>query len=159
MLRALSKRVSIYDLDGTIVCSLHRYRTIKDEKGERIDLDYWRNNEHKCCDDSLLPLASVYKQDIKDPKCFVIIATSRVLKQLDRTFISSKLGDPDYIISREADDTTPGGLLKIKGLQNVENIIRNAKKVLFYEDNISYLKQVCDYFQIQGVYVPSKQGH
>jgi hypothetical protein len=151
-------RVSIYDLDGTIICSLHRYRTIKDEQGERIDLEYWRDNEHKCHDDSLLPLAEVYKEDIMDPNCFVIIATSRILKQLDRTFISSKLGDPDYIVSREEGDTTPGGLLKIKGLQKVEHLIKNAKTV-FYEDNISYLKQVCDYFQIQGVYIPSKQGH
>ena len=37
-------RVAIYDMDGTIVDSSHRYRTIIDENGERIDLDYLREN-------------------------------------------------------------------------------------------------------------------
>ena len=59
-------RVSIYDMDGTIVCSLHRYRTIVDDNGERIDLQYWRENEYRAGDDSLLPLANQYRMDLKD---------------------------------------------------------------------------------------------
>ena len=66
------KRVSIYDMDGTIVCSLHRYRTIVDDSGERIDLDYWRQNEYRAMDDSLLPLAEQYRKDLKDENCFVV---------------------------------------------------------------------------------------
>ena len=125
-------RVSIYDMDGTIVCSLHRYRTIVDDNGERIDLDYWRENEYR----------------------------ARVLRDADNTFIREVLGEPDYIISRMDGDTTSGGKLKIAGLAKFFNLkpFANAE-FTFYEDNTSYLKAVCDRFNIRGVYVPSKQGH
>ncbi len=154
------KRVSIYDMDGTIVCSLHRYRTIVDENGERIDLDYWRENEYRAMDDSLLPLAQQYKTDLKDENCFVIIATARVLHDPDRAFIRDILGEPDYIISRADGDSVSGGKLKIAGLAKFFNLkpFRDAE-FTFYEDNTSYLKAVCDRFGIRGVYVPSKQGH
>ena len=154
------KKVSIYDMDGTIVCSLHRYRTIVDESGERIDLGYWRENEFRAMDDSLLPLAEKYKADLQDENCYVIIATARVLRDADKEFIASVLGEPDYIISRMDGDTTSGGKLKIAGLTKFFNLkpFQNAE-FTFYEDNTTYLKAVCDRFNIRGVYVPSKQGH
>jgi hypothetical protein len=154
------KRVSIYDMDGTIVCSLHRYRTIVDDSGERIDLDYWRENEYRAMDDSLLPLAYDYKRDLQDENCFVIIATARVLRDPDRAFIRDILGEPDYIISRRDGDTVSGGALKIAGLAKFFNLksFQDAE-FTFFEDNTSYLKAVCDRFGIKGVYVPSKQGH
>lgn len=153
-------RVAIYDMDGTIVCSLHRYRTIVDENGEKIDLQYWRENEYRALDDSLLPLAEQYKSDLKDENCFVIIATARVLRDADNTFIRDVLGEPDYIISRTDGDTISGGKLKINGLAKFFNLLpfKNAEFV-FYEDNVQYLKAVCDRFNIRGVYIPSKQGH
>ena len=150
------KRVSIYDMDGTIVCSMHRYRTI----GDKIDLAYWRENEYRAMDDSLLPLAEQYKADLADSECYTIIATARVLGDADRKFIAEILGNPDYIISRAKDDNRSGGLLKVLGLQKFFNLknFQNAAFV-FYEDNATYLKTVCDKFNIRGVYVPSKQGH
>jgi len=153
-------RVSIYDMDGTIVCSLHRYRTIIDENGERIDLGYWRENEYKALSDSLLPLAEQYKTDLSDPNCFVIIATARVLRTADNQFITDILGEPDYIISRKDGDNISGGTLKINGLAKFFNLnnFKNAE-FTFYEDNVNYLKAVCDRFNIRGVYIPSKQGH
>jgi len=152
-------RVSIYDMDGTIVDSSHRYRTIVDEKGERIDLDYWRQNEYRAGDDSLLPLHRQYLADIADPHCYVIIATARVMNQPDWDFVESKLGLPDYFISRPKDSTVSGRVLKINGLAKFFNLLnfRDAEFV-FYEDNIDYLKAVCDRFQIRGVYIPSNQG-
>jgi phosphoglycolate phosphatase-like HAD superfamily hydrolase len=153
-------KVSIYDMDGTIVDSLHRYKTIIDENGERIDLGYWRENEYRAMDDSLLPLAQQYKQDLQDENCYVIIATARVLRSADNTFIREILGEPDYIISRTDGDTISGGKLKIAGLAKFFNLVtfRDAE-FTFYEDNVDYLKAVCDRFNIRGVYVPSKQGH
>lgn len=153
-------RVSIYDMDGTIVDSLHRYRTIIDENGERIDLQYWRENEYRAYNDSLLPLAEQYKADLQDPHCFVIIATARVLHNPDMQFITDKLGEPDYIISRPEGSSISGKYLKINGLAKFFNLVnfRDAE-FTFYEDNIEYLKAVCDRFNIRGVYVPSKQGH
>jgi hypothetical protein len=152
------KRVSIYDMDGTIVCSLHRYRTMP--CGTKIDLEYWRANEHKAYDDNLLPLAKQYQNDLADPDCYVIIATARVLGDADMAFITDKLGTPNYIISRKAGDAVSGSILKIRGLQKFFNL-KNFKLAAwtFYEDNTSYLKAVCDKFNITGVYIPSKQGH
>ena len=150
------KRVAIYDMDGTIVCSLHRYRAIDN----KIDLAYWRANEHKAYNDSLLPLADQYKADLADPSCYVIIATARILRDEDMRFIQDKLGMPNYIISRKEGDNISGGLLKIRGLQKFFNL-RNFKNAVytFYEDNAAYLKAVCDKFNITGVYIPSQQGH
>lgn len=155
------KQVSIYDMDGTLVCSKHRYRTLVDDEGNtRIDLAFWRENEFRAMDDSLLPLAQQYQQEIKDPDTFVIIATARVMHAPDFQFLSEKLGLPDYLISRKENDTRSGATLKINGLQKFFNLRNFARKTaVFYEDNVTYLKKVCDHFKIRGVYVPSEQGH
>ena len=89
-------KVSIYDMDGTIVDSSHRYRTIVDENGERIDLAYWRENEYRAMEDSLLPMAEQYRRDIQDENCYVIIATARVMNDPDWQFVKEVLGEPDY---------------------------------------------------------------
>lgn len=153
------KRIAIYDMDGTVVCSLHRYRTTADNK---IDLNYWRENEFRAMEDSLLPLAQQYKADLLDAECFVIIATARILHNPDYEFINTVLGKPNHIISRKENDSRSGGLLKILGLNKLFSLkqFKNVKhNAVFYEDNTSYLKAVCDYFNITGVYIPSKQGH
>lgn len=143
-------------MDGTIVCSMHRYRVA----GNKIDLKFWRENQHLAMNDSLLPLADQYKKDLADPECYVIIATARVLNEPDNTFIAEILGKPDYIISRKPDDTRSGKELKIGGLAKFFNL-KNFRlaTATFYEDNIEYLKAVCDRFKITGVYIPSNQGH
>ena len=154
------KRVAIYDMDGTIVDSSHRYRTITDENGERIDLDYWRENEYRAMQDGLLPMFEQYQKDLNDPECYTIIATARVMNAPDWQFVNEILGMPDYFISRNEGDSQSGKTLKINGLAKFFNLLnfKNADFV-FYEDNISYLKAVCDRFNIRGVYIPSVQGH
>jgi phosphoglycolate phosphatase-like HAD superfamily hydrolase len=157
---AIIRRVSIYDMDGTIVDSSHRYRTIIDETGERIDLQYWRENEYRAYDDSLLPMAEQYKKDLADPECYVIIATARAMNAPDWDFVRDKLGMPDYFISRPKDSSVSGKTLKINGLAKFFNLVNfKGADFVFYEDNISYLKAVCDRFRIRGVYIPSVQGH
>lgn len=154
-------KVSIYDMDGTIVDSSHRYRTIINPDGsEKIDLEYWRANEYRAMNDGLLPLAEQYRAELKDPNVYVIIATARVMNNPDWQFVNEILGKPDYFISRKPGDNISGADLKIKGLQKFFNLkqFRSADAV-FYEDNTQYLKKVCDHFQIRGVYIPSKQGH
>ena len=155
------KKVKIFDMDGTTVCSLHRYKTLIDDKGiEKIDLDYWRANEYRAMDDSLLPLSKQYQRDIQDKEIYTIIATARILRAADMQFINEILGKPDHIISRKEGSNISGGLLKINGLKRFFNL-KNFKNAAwtFYEDNFDYLRQVCSFFQINGVYVPSKQGH
>lgn len=154
------KRMAIYDMDGTIVDSTHRYRTINLNGREVIDLQYWRDNQHKALADSLLPMAEQYKKDLADPSCYVVIATARVMNTPDWEFVEKVLGKPDYFISRKEGDAQSGKTLKINGLAKFFNLknFQNAACV-FYEDNVEYLKAVCDRFKIQGVYVPSNQGH
>ena len=155
------KRIAIYDMDGTIVDSTHRYKTINEYGIEKIDLQYWRDNEYRAYDDTLLPLAEQYKADLKDSECYVIIATARIIRDADMRFIKDKLGMPNHIISRKGDnDNRSGGELKVKGLKRFFNLknFKNAVAV-FYEDNTAYLKKVCDTFKITGVYIPSNQGH
>ena len=153
-------RVAIYDMDGTIVDSSHRYRTIVDENGERIDLEFWRENEYRAMDDSLLPMAEQYRADLQDENCYVIIATARVMNDPDWQFVREILGEPDYFISRKSGDTQSGKTLKINGLAKFFNLVTfKDAEFIFYEDNIQYLKAVCDRFNIRGVYIPSVQGH
>lgn len=154
------KRVDIYDMDGTIVDSSHRYRTITENGITRIDLQYWRDNEYRAMSDGLLPLARQYMANLDNPEVFTIIATARIMNAPDKQFVNEILGTPNYLISRAEGDTRSGGLLKIKGLQKFFNLkpFYNAE-VTFYEDNTSYLKAVCDHFMIRGVYIPSVQGH
>jgi hypothetical protein len=154
-------KVRIYDMDGTIVDSMHRYRTIiGPDNIERIDLDYWRENEYRAMDDGLLPMANQYMEDLDNPYIYVIIATARVIGTADMQFIEEVLGKPDYLISRKKGDNQSGKTLKINGLQRFFNLKQfRTADAIFYEDNIQYLKAVCDHFNITGVYIPSKQGH
>lgn len=150
------KRIAIYDMDGTIVCSMHRYRTING----KIDLQHWRDNSFLAMNDSLLPLAKQYQADLQDENCYVIIATARVMGDADWQFVNEILGKPDYFISRKEGDSISGGMLKINGLAKFFNLKQFKKATaVFYEDNVTYLKAVCDRFNIMGVYVPSNQGH
>lgn len=156
------KKIRVYDMDGTIVCSLHRYRTMP--CGSRIDLEYWRANEPRAYDDSLLPLAETYKADLLDPETFVVIATARVLNGPDYAFIADKLGMPDHIISRKAGDTRSGALLKVLGLRRLLSLrqFSDVRDMVFFEDNKAYLNAVVNEFferGMRGVFIPSKQGH
>lgn len=154
------RKVSIYDMDGTIVDSSHRYRTIQTPNGPKIDLQYWRDNEYRAMEDGLLPLAEQYMDELRDPSVYVIIATARVMHAPDWQFVNNILGAPDYFISRKDGDTQSGNTLKINGLQKFFNLKQFRKAyAVFYEDNTSYLKAVCDHFNIRGVYIPSNQGH
>ena len=155
------KRVSIYDMDGTIVSSLHRYRTVTDSNGvQKIDLAHWRENQHLAMSDSLLPLHDQYLRDLSDSQCYVIVATARVMNEPDWRFVREILGEPDYFVSRKEGDTTSGGVLKIKGITRFFNLANfQDAEYTFYEDNVAYLKTVCDRFGIRGVYIPSEQGH
>ena len=71
------RKVEIFDMDGTIVDSTHRYRTMP--CGTKIDLEYWRANEYRAMEDKLLPLADYYKECLANPNVYVILANARVL--------------------------------------------------------------------------------
>lgn len=159
------KRIRVYDMDGTIVCSLHRYKTkIREDGKEVIDLEFWRDNQDKAYNDGFLPLVETYRADLADPETFVIIATARVLNGPDYAFIADKLGMPDHIISRKDGDNRSGGLLKVLGLRRLLSLTQfsGITDMVFFEDNRDYLRAVVDAFfdrGMRGVFIPSRQGH
>ena len=153
------KEIHIYDMDGTIVCSMHRFKTLDNGK---IDLQYWIDNctPEKVALDSLLPLATQYKAQISDPAVYVVIATARVMAESDYNFIRDNLGMPNKIISRNGrTDSRKGADMKIAGLRYLKNLKQFAKiPKTFYEDNKDYLFPVADFLNATPVFIPSKQG-
>jgi len=130
------KKILIYDLDGTLISSDHRYRNL--ESGS-IDLPYWIRNATPAniAKDTLLPLAAHYKAAILNPLAYVIVATARLMSDADYAFLHSKLGKPDHIISRRgATDNRPDPVLKVAGLRKLLNLKQfKGKPATFFEDN------------------------
>ena len=153
------KEIHIYDMDGTIVDSLHRFRTLPNGK---IDLQYWIENctPEKIAQDTLLPLAEQYQEQLKNPEIYVAIATARVLEDADMDYIKNVLGMPNKIVSRNGRaDTRKGVEMKIAGLRFLKNLKQFKNKAChFYEDNLEYLHGVADYLNAEKHHIPSKQG-
>lgn len=160
------KFIDCFDMDGTIVDSTHRYRTKIVNGEEKIDLQYWLDNEHKAMDDKLLPMADHYRECLADSASYAMIATARVINEPDQMFINNILGKPQRLVSRNGrTDTRKGVEMKLAGIRPLLNL-KNFQNAIFrfYEDNLEYLHGVCDRvealgFQTERIYVPSKQGH
>lgn len=163
------KKIKIYDLDGTLINSMHRYRT--DETGQRIDLDFWRENDipEKIMLDSFLPLIDWLHQDLARKDTYVIFATARACVEGDANyqFLKDHNIMPDKFIHRQgAEDRRGGAQLKIAGINPLLNLrqFKNAT-IHIFEDNIQYLKTMVDHFsqkrkgKVVGHYVHSGQGH
>ncbi len=153
------REIHIYDMDGTVVCSLHRFRTLDNGK---IDLAHWIENctPENIAKDSLLPLAEQYKKHLADPEVYVVIATARVLSWADMDYIKNVLGMPNKIVSRDGrGDKRKGADMKIAGLRFLNNLkqFKNTTRH-FYEDNIEYLYPVAKAIGATPHYIPSKQG-
>jgi len=137
------KHIDIFDIDGTLVDSDHRYRNLPNGS---IDLQFWREmaTPANIAKDKLLPLASQYKAALANPAVYVIIATARVLKEADMLYIRDKLGIPNHIIARrDDDDTRRDYVLKVAGLRQLFNL-KQFKEVSkrFYDDNVLNLQHV-----------------
>lgn len=155
------KQIHIYDLDGTVIDSSHRYSVIRKADGSiAIDFPFWVANRHRAIDDELLPLAEQYQAQLKNPEIYVIAATARVMSDVETQHVKTVLGWPHHMISRAEGDNRSGALLKILGLNKILNLaqFRNVTNRHFYEDNLDYLKAVCEAHRCIPHFVPSKQG-
>ena len=115
------KQIHVYDMDGVLVDTSHRYRNLPDGT---IDLEYWFANRtrEQIAKDILLPLAKQYQSDCINENIYTIICTSRMYNLLDIEFIVGRLGCPDKLIMRPEGDTTADGILKRRQLQRLFNL-------------------------------------
>lgn len=165
------KEVHVFDCDGVLVDSSARYKTvIGADNIERIDLQYWRDNEYRAYDDKVTDFAkSVYQPMLYDVDnntgIYPIIATARTLGEADERFIMDKLGCPPHIIYRKNHDNRGGAVIKINGLRKLLSLkpFKGVTKIFVYEDNIKYLHDICvafkGKFEVKGTFIPSNQGH
>lgn len=153
------ERIEIYDMDGTIVSSAHRFRVGENGK---IDLAHWIENctPEMIAKDTLLPLAEQYKKDIADPTVYVVIATARYMQDADFNYVRDVLGMPNKIVYRHAKNNhMRGAEMKIAGLRYLKTLKQFAKlPKRFYEDNKDYLYPVANYLNAEPVFIPSIQG-
>jgi len=157
------KEIHIYDIDGTLVDSTHRYRTVTKPCGAlAIDFPYWVQNRHRAMNDSLLPLAEQYQAQRNNPNVWTVLATARAMHQQEWRHVETILKMPDQWISRKEGNMESGATLKIRGLNVMLDALPELKglPMFFYEDNNDYLDAVCQEFNnCTGIYVPSKQGY
>jgi len=160
------KNLHVFDIDGVLLDSSHRFKTLITEAGqEKFDLQHWKENQFRALEDTPLKHAEKYKTLLTRKNTFVIIATSRFMRAVDYQVIAEKLGEPHAYVSRLTDEQK-GGLLKLNGvLRIVEDLqLNDLQKVYIYEDNINYLKMLSDgikqHLQVEPIayYIPSNQG-
>jgi hypothetical protein len=155
--------IHIFDLDGVLVDSKHRYRVRqKPGGGKTIDWPFWYANRNKLSGDSLLPLAYFYKMLLLDPDNYVVIATARKHRKIDVAWIDKNLGTPNFLLMVGDDVGTPGGgerkTARLKTLFNLRQF-RNVTARFVYEDNIKYLNKMSYHLKARPVFIKSKQGH
>lgn len=160
------KKLAIWDLDGTVIDSTHRYKTAK--CGTKIDLEYWTENTtpEKIMQDTLLPHHAQYKKDLNCPNTTVIIATARTMQKGDTNFkyIAEKVGQPDHIIHRDENEHTKGAELKTSKIIKMLKTVEHYDTITIYEDNMTYLQGMTEFFEsmvksVIPVFVFSHQGH
>jgi phosphoglycolate phosphatase-like HAD superfamily hydrolase len=156
------KEIHIFDLDGTLVDSSHRYATVWNGEKVTIDIDHWRANEDKFWLDLLLPTTATYKMLNNHPDVYTIWITARTEKHMNESedWLIEKLGAPNKMFCRPNGNNESGATLKAKQLKSFFNLrqFANVEKT-FYEDNKSYLDTVCAAIDAKPVYIESKQGH
>lgn len=154
------KRLHIFDFDGTLVDSSHRYRTMP--CGTRIDLQHWIDNECHTMGDSLLPLVARFRELVASSEDYVIIATARIWCELSAAFAEKHDLIPNTVYARrDRKDTRGGAALKITAVKRLLNLkqFSAVENIHVYEDNHDYLNSMCAALNAHGHFFPSNQGH
>jgi len=130
--------------------------------GTKIDLQHWIDNECLTMGDSILPLMDMFRALVASTEDYVIIATARIWCDLSEKFAIENDINPQIIFARrDRNDKRGGAALKIQGVKRLLNLkqFQGVEEIHVYEDNVSYLKEMCDTLGGEGHYFPSKQGH
>jgi len=137
----MQKPIYIFDLDGTVVDSSHRFTGTAEGK---VDLAKWiedstRENIFK---DSLLPLAKFMKALMKANQN-VWICTARNMSKDDFDFLAEKGIKAKTILCRKDGDNRADAEMKTAKLKRLFNLkqFQNAEKIMF-DDNESIQKEM-----------------
>jgi len=142
-------RYFVFDLDGTVIDSRHRYKTL--ENGD-IDLEHWIANaaiREQVFKDTLLPLAAEMKRRYYSD--YVIICTSRAMTQHDFDYLDAMGLHSDAILFRP--EGVMDGCADLKEFMLDEffdsfgTCIEN-ETVVMYEDHLG----VIDRLRTRGVF-------
>ena len=132
----------IWDLDGTVIDSRHRYSTL--ENGD-IDLPKWisDNTRANIEKDTLLPLAELMRSNYRQGD-IVIICTARVLGVWDHVFLADHGIKAHFILSRAlGDNRGDAEMKKAKLIALFADLkipfARWTKNATFYDDNVGVL--------------------
>jgi len=140
------KRIHVYDLDGVLVDTAHRYRNNADGS---IDLAYWLENRvpEKIARDKVLPLSRQYLADCLNPEIYTVICTARQYHAFDIAFIIGHLGAPDKLIMRPEGNNENDSILKRKQLNQLFALRQfNKLPKKFWDDNPKNLNACRDLF-------------
>jgi hypothetical protein len=136
-------RYKIWDLDGTVIDSSHRYSTLAN--GD-IDLPRWiaDNTRANIEQDTLLPLARLMKSNYRQGD-IVIINTARVLGVWDHVFLADHGIKAQFILSRALGDNRGDAEMKRAKLFALfadlkVPFARWSKASTFYDDNLGVLE-------------------
>ena len=128
----------IWDLDGTVIDSSHRYSTL--ENGD-IDLPKWiaDNTRENIEQDTLLPLARLMRSNYRQGD-IVIICTARVLGVWDHVFLADHGIKAHFILSRAIGDNRGDAEMKRQKLLALfadlkVPLARWTRNATFYDDN------------------------
>ena len=132
-------RYKIWDLDGTVIDSSHRYSTLAN--GD-IDLPRWiaDNTRENIEQDKLLPLARLMKANWTQGNDIVIICTARVLGVWDHVFLADHGIKAHFILSRALGDNRGDAEMKRQKLLALFADLkipfsRWTKSAWLYDDN------------------------
>ena len=128
----------IWDLDGTVIDSSHRYSTLPN--GD-IDLPQWiaDNTRENIEQDKLLPLARLMRSNYANGDT-VIICTARVLGVWDHVFLADHGIKAHFILSRALGDNRGDAEMKRQKLLALFADLkipfaRWTRNATFYDDN------------------------
>jgi len=141
---------AIFDLDGTVICSKHRYSAL--ENGG-IDLPAWirDNTRENCAKDTLLPTIRTMRNDFK-MGFNVIVCTARVLSEWDYEFFMSNDIPYHVMLDRPAgcalgDADLKEFQLRLYAHQNGISWMKFCETSMFFED----AQCVLDRMEIIGI--------
>jgi hypothetical protein len=133
----------IWDLDGTVIDSTHRYYTLPNSQD--IDLPKWiaENTRENIAKDKLLPLARLIRSNYRNND-MVIICTARVLGVWDHVFLADHGIKAHHILSRAKGDNRGDAEMKKAKLLALFADLKIpfrawTSRATFYDDNKNVL--------------------